>query len=143
MRASSSSACAWRTLACASATSATACSRALRASSYSFCATTLVPRRRRLRSKFAVLSSRSAFACATRASAVARLASARCTFTWNGAGSILATRWPFCTGELKSTSMAMIGPDTYVPTWTVVTGLTSPVAVTMAVTGPRSTVAVM
>jgi len=43
---------------------------------------------------------------------------------------------------LKSANIPWIGPETYVPTWTVVTGFNVPVAATVAVMGPRSTVAV-
>ena len=50
---------------------------------------------------------------------------------------------PFLTCELKSASSAAIVPDTCVPTWTVVTASSVPVASTACTTSPRLTAAVM
>ena len=61
----------------------------------------------------------------------------------NGCWSIVARTWPFVTTELKSAISRVIFPETWLPTCTDTTGLTVPVAVTIAVMGPRSTSAVM
>jgi hypothetical protein len=53
-------------------------------------------------------------------------------------GSICAISWPALTSELKSTYRSLIWPDTWVPTDTCVTGLTAPLADTVACSGPRS-----
>ena len=50
-----------------------------------------------------------------------------------------AISWPFLTCELKSAKSSLICPDTWEPTWTVMTALRFPVAETVAVSGPRST----
>ena len=52
-----------------------------------------------------------------------------------------AINWPAFTGELKSTSSSLIWPETCVPTCTEVTGFSVPEAATVAVSGPRSTLA--
>jgi hypothetical protein len=58
-----------------------------------------------------------------------------------GVGSSSASGCPFRTCELKSTkSFAMI-PETWLPTLTVVTAESVPVAVTVATTSPRSSFA--
>ncbi len=46
------------------------------------------------------------------AAVLAAIAAYRYLRPANGAGSILATRWSFLTGELKVTSIAWIGPET-------------------------------
>ena len=56
----------------------------------------------------------------------------------NSAGSIFAITCPFFTGELKSTKISLMRPDTWVPTWTVTSADSVPVAVTFATIGPRS-----
>jgi hypothetical protein len=76
-------------------------------------------------------------------STVAR-ADSRSAFAWftlarKMSGSIRAMTWFFFTTELKSTRSSLIWPDTWLPTWTVVTALRLPVAETAAVRGPRST----
>jgi hypothetical protein len=53
-----------------------------------------------------------------------------------------ATICPFFTGAFQSAKISSTGPDTYVPTFTDVTGCTMPVAVTLTSIGPRSTRAV-
>jgi len=57
-------------------------------------------------------------------------------------GSICAISCPAFTSELKSTSSSLIWPETWVPTDTWVTGLTEPLAETVADSGPRSIFAV-
>ena len=47
--------------------------------------------------------------------------------------------WSVVTGELKSTKISLIWPDTWLPTCTVITAFRLPVAETAAVSGPRST----
>ena len=49
---------------------------------------------------------------------------------------------PFFTGELKSTRSCLIVPDTWVPTWTVITAFSVPVAEIVDRMSPRSTGAV-
>jgi hypothetical protein len=49
---------------------------------------------------------------------------------------------PRRTGVLKSTRTSLTWPDTWLPTWTVVTAFRAPVADTVATTVPRSRVAV-
>ncbi len=50
---------------------------------------------------------------------------------------------PFLTSELKSACSALIVPDTWLPTWTVVTASSVPVASTVEITSPRDTSAVV
>ena len=50
-----------------------------------------------------------------------------------------AMSWPFRTSELKSTRISWIRPVTWLPTCTVTTAFSVPVADTLAVSGPRST----
>ena len=64
------------------------------------------------------------------------------TFAWKISGSIRAMTCSFLTGVLKSAISSLIWPETWLPTWTVVTALRLPVADTAAVRGPRSTRAV-
>ena len=64
------------------------------------------------------------------------------TFAWKISGSIRAMTWSFLTSVLKSAISSLIWPETWLPTWTVVTALRLPVAETAAVRGPRSTRAV-
>ena len=54
-----------------------------------------------------------------------------------------AINWFSFTGELKSTRISLICPDTCEPTCTETTGLRVPVAETTAVSGPRSTLPVL
>src|SRR6185369_2175795 len=110
--------------------------------SRSFCAIRFRASNVLLRSYWRRFKARSARLFSTFARFVASVASACDTFDVNEAGSIFATRWPFFTGELKSTSIARIGPETYVPTCTVLTGFTVPVAVIVCSIVPRSTGAV-
>ena len=63
------------------------------------------------------------------------------TAAWNFSGSIRATSWLRLTWELKSANSSLICPETWEPTWTVTTALSVPVAETVAVSGPRSTLA--
>src|SRR5439155_1746322 len=98
---------AWSRASCADA-----CSLAVSAVSRSFCATRFLASSVRFRSRRSFLSLVSARSPTTFACAFFKLASASRTFTAKGAGSILATRWPFLTGELKLTSIAWIGPET-------------------------------
>ena len=109
------------------------------------------------------LRSTSRFASARLASA--RATSARCTATlaccvpiearaasrsawaWrslysNCSGSMRATSWPFLTALLKSTKISFNWPDTCEPTDTDTTGLSVPVAETVAASGPCSTLPV-
>jgi hypothetical protein len=58
------------------------------------------------------------------------------------AGSSFAMTWPLRTSELKSAYSDWIVPETCVPTWTVVTASTVPVASTAFTTLPRITLAV-
>src|SRR5437773_3594637 len=72
------------------------------------------------------------------------LAESRSALAWvtlaaKMSGSIRATTWPFFTTELKSTRRSLTWPETWLPTWTVMTALRLPVAETAAVRGPRST----
>src|SRR5438067_8640452 len=46
-----------------------------------------------------------------------------------------AMTWPFLTRELKSTNSSLIWPETWLPTWTVMTALRVPLADTAAVRG--------
>jgi hypothetical protein len=78
----------------------------------------------------------------TAARAVSTSALAWLTCASKICGSMRAMTWPFFTTELKSTSSSLIWPDTWLPTWTVVTALRLPVADMVAVRGPRSTLAV-
>ena len=57
-------------------------------------------------------------------------------------GSISATSCPFFTGELKSTDIAEILPETWLPTSTLTTALKVPLAVTCWTRSPRAAVAV-
>jgi hypothetical protein len=50
-----------------------------------------------------------------------------------------AMTWSFFTRVLKSAKSSLIWPETWLPTWTVVTALRLPVDDTAAVSGPRST----
>jgi hypothetical protein len=50
-----------------------------------------------------------------------------------------AMTWPFFTGELKSTKISLIRPETWLPTCTVTSAESVPVAVTRATMRPRST----
>jgi hypothetical protein len=54
-----------------------------------------------------------------------------------------AISWFSFTGELKSTRISLICPETCDPTCTETTGFSVPVADTTAVSGPRSTFAVL
>ncbi len=60
----------------------------------------------------------------------ARLWSTACR---NGVGSSSARGWPFLTTELKSTWSFAMMPETWLPTLTVVTADSVPVAVTVAI----------
>ena len=71
--------------------------------------------------------------------AESRSAFAWLTFASKMSGSMRATTCPFFTIELKSTKSALICPETWLPTWTVMTALRLPVAETAAVRGPCST----
>ena len=50
--------------------------------------------------------------------------------------------WPFFTRELKSTCSSWMRPDTWLPTWTVTSGDSVPLAVTWAARSWRATEAV-
>ena len=50
-----------------------------------------------------------------------------------------AITWPFFTRVLKSTSSSWMRPETWLPTSTVTTGDSVPVAVTWLATRPRQT----
>ena len=71
--------------------------------------------------------------------AARRLARACSSAAWNSCGSIFAMTWPFFTGELKSTLISRSRPETWLPTWTVTSADSVPVAVTLATMRPRST----
>jgi len=47
--------------------------------------------------------------------------------------------WPFLTIELKSAPSHEILPETWLPTWTVVTACSVPVAPTVSMMSPRPT----
>src|SRR5205807_1173470 len=49
-----------------------------------------------------------------------------------------AMTWPFLTMELKSTNSSLIWPETWLPTWTVMTALRVPLADTAAVSALRA-----
>ena len=78
----------------------------------------------------------------TCACALSRSARAAFSLAWKTSGSIRAISWPRRTGELKSTRTSRIWPETWLPTWTVVTAARAPVAETLATIVPRSTIAV-
>ena len=84
---------------------------------------------------------RSTWACWLSTAACEPSTSARAwlTLASNVSGSMRAMTWPLRTMELKSTMSCLIWPETWLPTWTVVTALRVPVADTAAVRGPRST----
>ena len=143
--------CAWVAL-CASVV---VLSRA-RARSASLCATNCFSTRLSLRSRsrrassmstwaretWARLAAALAWAVSTTACAASRSACAERTRYSNVSGSICAISCPALTSELKSTSRSRIWPDTWVPTDTWVTGLTAPLADTVADNAPRSILAV-
>ncbi len=70
--------------------------------------------------------------------AASRSALAWLTLASKISGSIRAMTWSFLTTVLKSAKSSLICPETWLPTWTVVTALRLPVAETAAVRGPRS-----
>ena len=78
------------------------------------------------------------FACACSFSRVACASATPCCAM---VGSIRARSCPFLTWSLKSTNSAETCPETCVPTLTVVTALSVPVAETTARMSPRVTVA--
>ena len=74
--------------------------------------------------------------------ALARFARAESTWVWNCDGSRRASTWPFLTIELKSAPSDRMLPDTWLPTWTVVTASSVPVAAIWLTIDPRVTAAV-
>src|SRR5437867_130212 len=84
---------------------------------------------------------RSICACWLRTAALAESRSALAWFTFASkiSGSIRAITSPCRTTELKSADSCVIWPETWLPTWTVITALRLPVAETAAARGPRST----
>ena len=58
-------------------------------------------------------------------------------------GSIRAITCPFLTWELKSAPSDWIVPETWLPTWTVTTAESVPVAETVVTRSPRSALAVL
>ncbi len=68
-----------------------------------------------------------------------RFARACSIWVWKSDGSSRARTWPFFTSELKSALSSWMVPDTCVPTWTVVTACSVPVAPTVSTTSPRVT----
>ena len=83
-----------------------------------------------------------AWAFSTLAMALARPASAFSRAARKSRGSRSASGWPFFTCELKSTYSLEMVPETWLPTFTVTMALTSPVAETTSVIGPRVTASV-
>ena len=83
-----------------------------------------------------------ASATSTATSAARRSAAAAARRASSCAVSSRATGWPATTRVLKSASSSRIWPESWLPTETVTSGLTVPVAETAAVMAPRSTAAV-
>ena len=127
-----------------------------RALSASLCATNCFSTRLCLRSRSRRASSTSTWAldtCARLAAMVACAVSTAARAASTSAcdertryskvsGSIWAINCPDLTSELKSTNRSRIWPETWVPTDTCVTGLTAPLAETVACRLPRSIFAV-
>jgi hypothetical protein len=70
------------------------------------------------------------------------LARACATAARKNEGSMVAMVCPVFTEEPKSANSVPTRPETWLPTRTVTSGYTVPVAVTLAAMGPRFTVAV-
>ena len=66
-----------------------------------------------------------------------RLARACSIWVWKSEGSSRARTCPFLTIELKSAYRFWMVPETCVPTWTVVTACSVPVAPTLSTMSPR------
>ena len=103
-------------------------SKSRRASSRSTCA----------RDTWVCTASALAWAVITAARDASTSACAERTRYSNVSGSMRASNWPALTSELKSTSSSLIWPLTWVPTVTRATGLTAPLAATVACRFPRS-----
>ena len=149
-------ACATPTCACTALSASTLLLTSARALSASLWAMNCFSTRLCLRSKSRRASSRSTWArdtcdwaASTLACAVSTWARTASTSAWaertrysNVSGSIRANSWPALTSELKSTNKSLICPLTWVPTVTTATGLTAPLAATVACRLPRSILAV-
>ena len=61
------------------------------------------------------------------------------TWVWNSDGSSRASTCPLWTIELKSAFSSRMVPETWLPTWTVVTASTVPVAAIWVTIDPRVT----
>jgi hypothetical protein len=85
----------------------------------------------------------SAFAFSVLARDEARFAVIWASRAWKSEGSSRAITCPFLTMELKSAGRLWSVPETWDPTWTVVTAWRVPVAPTTSTMSPRSTVAVV
>jgi hypothetical protein len=96
----------------------------------------------RARRNFVSLSSRCTRARSASASSRATVARACSTCVSKSEGSSSAITWPRRTRALKSARNDLIVPETWVPTCTVVTACTLPVASTCSTTSPRVTTAV-
>ena len=86
---------------------------------------------------------RASLACASSsdACALATLAALCRSAAETSASSSSSRAWPCLTLSLKSTYSFLTVPDTWVPTLTSTTGLSVPLADTVCVTSPFSTVA--
>ncbi len=80
-----------------------------------------------------------AFDLARLPSAATRFARACSRAASKSCGSIRAMSCPFFTRELKSAWSACTRPETWLPTWTVTSAESVPVAVTLPTMRPRST----
>jgi hypothetical protein len=135
-------AAAWLTAAWLAFTCAAAASLLARAVSRSLCGSSCSAASAFARSYFWRVSSTSARERSRFARAEATLAWACSMRAWKSDGSRRARTWPFFTVELKSAVRLWMVPETWDPTWTVVTAWTAPVAPTTSITSPRSTAAV-
>src|SRR6266849_5995279 len=115
------------------------CSRFATALSTSCCETSLCSRSSLVR--FSTRTASLSWACAfsTSAWALARPACALSRVARKSRGSRSASGWPFFTCELKSTYSLETMPETWLPMLTVMMALTSPVAETTSLIGPRVT----
>ena len=138
----SRSARACSTLAFVLESAAAICSRFATALSTSCCETSFCSTSSFVRRSTRVASLSCACAFSTSACALASPACARSRAARNRRGSRSASGWSFFTSELKSTYSFEIVPETWLPTLTVTIALTSPVAETTSVIGPRVTASV-
>jgi len=140
-RASSSAARRWPRAASAAFCSIWAPSRAKRMESSSLSDATRSSWSLRRRSSWRCLSRTATSVLPRAASALRRLASAWATSASKREGSISAIKSSLRTRLLKSAWSRWIRPETWLPTWTVIRGLSAPVADTLATISPRSIVA--